>query len=741
MRYSWKHLSLVIIVCTVGPMAFAEPSLELGPELPVAPPFYVHVEHAIPQGAISSDEHFFVWSRWNGGIYGERVTPEGELLDPHGLFIAEPDNFNRHAVGASDGVNFLMSWMSGNRIWTRIIRGDGSVEEQRVLVDFGDDAVVNLDGPLLAWNGNNYLLVISWRPREGEAIQVSGFIIDQSGELVREFPISERLSVWSSRELLGGEGVFVLLTTTHSGAPANTYELELWRINHTGILETRRIATDDFPIRKIDGVFIDGRIELFLSSDIGVRGMTIDSSGGTLREMYSLSSDHAQVLDVLASGGDLVVPVHEQDGTAWIAVIRGDTVTVQPVVNGLRFYLSAAIGDVIIAERTLWELRNRQLVELRDIPTRTAARGQSSPVLASGRGVVVALWTESYGPDYTSLFAARFESSSEARIDDTPILIARVAGLIYQQHTAITWDGEQFLFGWKSSGQPSMVRRMRVDGSLEEPAILPAAACTPSGHDAFRLVSDGATSLASWAVSNCADGPAVYGVRIVSGVPIDSSPISLTPHRDEGHGMAYDVATDAERFLLAWRREWREHPRHPVSYVEVGVSKVSSAGIVELIATDLDAYYPSDPVLLACDGECLLLVGRNRYRIDGDAVTRLLEEGRRRAIRRPRIGSGPPPFNDLVSWQDGFVAASGDEINLLGPTGAVEETLALSLGAHRSEILLLPESDLLWITYTRVDHRPEIAGGGRAYVRRVDVSEGVASLIAKTCSDVATDEY
>lgn len=137
-----------------------------------------------PKVCFGGENYFAVWNDCrndpDGDLFGARVTPTGEVLDPEGIPIATTARGEvRHSVECGDGHYFVVyQWGTGvgNEIRGARIKFDGTVIDTNGF--FISAGGIRVHSPNLAYNGTRFLVVWSRHDGTSRPWVVTGALVD-----------------------------------------------------------------------------------------------------------------------------------------------------------------------------------------------------------------------------------------------------------------------------------------------------------------------------------------------------------------------------------------------------------------------------------------------------------------------------------------------------------------------------------------------------------------------------------
>ncbi len=134
---------------------------------------YSSPEQYYPAAAFDGTNYLVVWMDSRNGevnIYGSRVTPQGNVLDPTGIMISNTGGGQFYPLVAFDGSNYLVVWEDGRNLLDLDIYG-ARVTTAGLVLDPQGIPISTLSNnqwfPSLAFDGTNYL--VTWADdRDGD---------------------------------------------------------------------------------------------------------------------------------------------------------------------------------------------------------------------------------------------------------------------------------------------------------------------------------------------------------------------------------------------------------------------------------------------------------------------------------------------------------------------------------------------------------------------------------------------
>ncbi|MEO0070807.1 MAG: T9SS type A sorting domain-containing protein [candidate division WOR-3 bacterium] len=188
-------------------------------------PNYSYIPPAVSFGA---DKYFVSFSIFGLGdldLYGARVTTEGEVLDPDGILLAYgwQNIEQQNPVAAFDGTNYLVVWEDSrnpdlNIYGTRLTPAGEILDPNGIRINYSESWQ---ETPAIGYDGSNYFVVwTDYRNEEGDIfgcrVTKNGVVLDSEGIQISfsdyddyapsiAFDGTNYLVVWQSYEWLPSE--------------------------------------------------------------------------------------------------------------------------------------------------------------------------------------------------------------------------------------------------------------------------------------------------------------------------------------------------------------------------------------------------------------------------------------------------------------------------------------------------------------------------------------------------------
>lgn len=166
-----------------------------------------------PSVAFDGTNYLVVWSD-NDDIYGARVTTSGSVLDEYGLSISSAANGQYFPEAAFDGTNYLVVWEDKRNSDQYDIYGARVNPSGQVLDPSGiaiSTATYDQHSPALAFDGTNYFVV--WQHGAGSDFDIYGARVGPSGSVLDPsgIVISDTASDWETYPAVAFDGTDYLV--------------------------------------------------------------------------------------------------------------------------------------------------------------------------------------------------------------------------------------------------------------------------------------------------------------------------------------------------------------------------------------------------------------------------------------------------------------------------------------------------------------------------------------------------
>lgn len=478
-----------------------------------------------PTVSFDGTNHLVVW-RGSQRIAGARVSPAGQVLDPGGIPISTAPGDKLAPRATFDGTNHFIVWGDqrdantvGQQVFAARVSPEGQVlDPAGINLGPGSQPVAASDGTntLVAWNRNNTL----------EARRVS-----RSGELLDSMPLrlglapgnpgytnglsfdgTNYLAVWSASDATGDSILGVRVS------PAG-------QVLGAAFIIARTTGRRFSPVAAFDGTN-----HLVLWEDSRVTGNFTD--------LYAARVSPAGT--VLDPSGIAVTPRGGGQERARLVFAGTHFLVVWMEVGDIRGARISAAGQVL--DHPGWLLS-------------TASYWQQSPVAAFDGTNHLLVWAEerhSSSPPQFDLYGARVSAAGQV-LDPAGFVISAAAR--DQWAPAVTFDGTNYLVVWEDQRTASVrseiyAARVSRSGVVLDPAGLRIRSGFPGYYYSPAVASDGTSSLIVWADGN--SNSDIRGVRLsAAGQVLDSTPLTISSGFDRQQTPA--VVFDGTNYFVVWR--------------------------------------------------------------------------------------------------------------------------------------------------------------------------------------------
>ncbi|MEN8224021.1 MAG: FlgD immunoglobulin-like domain containing protein [Bacteroidota bacterium] len=472
--------------------------------------------------SFNGTHYLAAWSDWRNSrfdIYGARIEPNGTILEPDGIPIYSAPNNQAYVTVESDGSGWFLSW---GAIYETVIRG------VRVA---GDGAVLDPDGivistgpeyrqwPDVSFDGTNYMVV--WHDRRsgllagnwsvyGARVATDGQVLDPDG-----IPIATDDSKFEGLAELCFDGTNYLVVWKDDAYT----DLGAALLSPDGVIQ----APGAFPVTGAPGnetyhaVGHDGNNWLVVWSDFrgayqdDLYGARVDPSGNIL-------DPYPDDFAIILSASWQQAPNAAFDGNNHMVVWQERVAVDHFDIRGTR----VAVDGTPLDSPTLFITTNPE--------------SQVDPEIAFGNSVYFAVWKDYRSGPFGSIYGARISDDGTVLDPDGILISQSTSG---QRLPAVAFDGTNFFVIWWEYGSDYQYhvygKRVTEDGTVLDPSVIDIATVTTDyGWNYFVDLSvtfDGENYLAVWPEFDT-DNWDIYGARVTpGGVVLDNEgfPISSSP--------------------------------------------------------------------------------------------------------------------------------------------------------------------------------------------------------------------
>ena len=525
-----------------------------------------------PSVAFDGTNYLVVWEDGrNGGnenhdIYGARVTPAGEVLDPAGIAVSTASDVEAAPKLAFDGTNYLVVWQDSPGFFPTTygarVAPDGTVlDPSRIAISVTQDWETT---PSVASDGTTFMVV--WADGQGGAtsgarVSSDGVVLDPSGISISTrggsgsiaFDGTNYLVPWVPGQYYADEGDLYATRVTTGGGVIDPDGLRIGRQAPSEQVGPA-VASSGTDFLAVWQDYRAGNADIY-AARVTESGQSLDGTG-----IPVALGEEQQVNPTVTFDGSNYLVVWEVRQSARAADLYGARVSrTGTVLDPGGFLISAGTGiqgDPEVtsdgsASLVVWEdSRNSPeppqrppphgpppppppppamfdifgarvdqsgaVLDAGGIAVSTAATDQVDPALAFNGTDYLVAWTDSR-TGYRDVYGARVTPGGFVR-DSSGIVIA--TGQSFQWHPSVASEGGQSLVFWQDDrgtyvGSDNIYgARVTPEGTVLDPAGIVVAAA-PYGQTSPAAVFDGANYLAAWRDAREGyQGPDLYGTRV-----------------------------------------------------------------------------------------------------------------------------------------------------------------------------------------------------------------------------------
>jgi hypothetical protein len=485
-------------------------------------------EQLEPAVAFDGTNYLVAWGDARSGeyrVYGARVNPAGNVLDPSGISISSASGA-RPAL-AFDGTNYLVVWQSlANDIYGARMNPAGSVlDPQGIAISTAPNYQL---GPQVAFGGNIFL--VAWTDYRaggdddniyGARVDAAGTVLDSGGIGISTAPNEQ----WAPSIAFDGTNYLVVFTSQNR-PNVSDYNVRAARVNAAGTV----LDANGFTISLRAN---DQRSPALAFDGTNFLAVWRDERSGT-GAIYGARVSQAGVLldgtGIAISSGplDQSSPAVAFDGTNYLVAWGAES----GVISGARVSPAGTVLDPS------------------GIAISPASRYGSSPALSfDGTNYLVA-WSDDYvdpntETEFLTIFGARVSPAGTV-LDPSGIVIS--GGDFGATDPALAFDGTDYLVAWENGGAIKGAR-VTPGGTVLDPNGIAIATASGSAFDP-ALAFDGTNFLVAWDDSR-GGGADIYAARLSpSGTVLDPGGIAISTAANDQTSPA--LAFDGTDYLVTW---------------------------------------------------------------------------------------------------------------------------------------------------------------------------------------------
>jgi hypothetical protein len=245
-----------------------------------------------PSISFDGTNYFVIWEDFRNGnysdIYGTRVTPLGNVLEPFGIIVSSASNNQGNPSIEFDGANYLAVWRdrrSGSNYdiyCTRINQNGNVLNPSGTAIS---TAVNDQNFPSVSFGDSNYLVV--WQDMRasnndiyGARVNLLGNVIDPVGIAISEAPLDQ------TKPIIAFDITNHLVVWEDGRNGSDSFDIYATRVDQNiTILDSQNIAISNAPNnQKVPSLEFNGSDYIILWQDArlgsyDIHGATVNTSG------------------------------------------------------------------------------------------------------------------------------------------------------------------------------------------------------------------------------------------------------------------------------------------------------------------------------------------------------------------------------------------------------------------------------------------------------------------------------
>lgn len=676
--------ALCVSVCYASPV--------VGPETPICPTFSpARGDQDAVEIAAGSDGYLAVWHDTrgpDGDIFGSRISPTGQVLDPAGIPICQYQGDQLDPAVAFNGLEYLVVWSdrrSGvQHIYGCRVRPNGEVIDKQGILLSGTTGTQAY--PKVASDGAGWEVV--WQDSRGGTQDIYGCKIGRDGSIGKNMGISTQSGNNEETPDVAFNGTnFLVVWRDQRNSATTDADIYGCRVARTGL----RMGSDILISCNSAGtsgvanaqqnpraarcgascmvVWEDYRAGV---SNADIYCARVDSAGSVLDKNGKpvATGTEIQELPAIAYDGARMLIAWRQRSNRYVRGARVSTSGTVLDASGFDIYPGAAGSDGIgacgrngggfcVTWNSLSMTGCDALITF--VPASGPFGGSYGTVVSMGQDDQPTYSVADNGAEYavvwsqivagkSCVLAARVSHSGEL-LTPTPV---NLTATIYGQQTqpSIAWNGSQYLVAWCGDetydSSALDIRAFRLNTNLQPKEVNPITICSVAENQTAPYVtSNGSKFLVVWEDSRNAISPTyytdLYGALVDANGTVTS--LSGAVSMSTGNQKSPRAASNGTDYYVVWE-DYRMG--YPLAY---GVKVSSTGAVASATGTAMPATSGSQTTPSVCYGNgCYLVTWTDGNRIAG---CRVAPAGTVMDTSGVNISSGAAAKSKPAAWWDG----------------------------------------------------------------------------------------